>query len=97
MLEQGNLITTPLGNWNLFRIDFRCLDSKRQDLEKAWKGIEDEEEEGFEEDEGFEDDGGFNTTISKSLSIDLPLDDRLVFSSLDLTSLSLFSIAITSK
>ena len=84
-------MTTPPGNWNLFLIDFRCLYSKEQDSERAWKGIEDEEEEGFEDEEGFD------TTISKSLSVDSLLEDRLDFSSLDLTSVSLYSMAVISK
>ena len=84
-------MTTPLGNWNLFLMDFKCLCSKEQDSERAWKGIEDKEEEGFE------DDKGFNTTISKSLSVDSLLDDRPVSSSLDLTSMSLYSIAVISR
>ena len=41
--------------------------------------------------------GGFDTTISKSLSVDSPLDDKPVSSSLDLTSLSLYSIAVISR
>ena len=49
-------------------MDFKHLDSKRQDLEKAWKWIEDKEEV-FKEEEGFEDDRGFDIRISKSLSI----------------------------
>ena len=57
LFERGNLTTTPSGNWNLLLIDFKCLNSKSQGSERAWKGIEDEEF--FEEDEGFEDDGGF--------------------------------------
>ena len=49
-------------------------------MKRAWKGIEDKEEEGFEDDEGFD------TTISKSLSIDSLLEDKPVSSLLDLTS-----------
>ena len=90
-------MTNHLGNWNLFLMDFRCLCSKKQDLERAWKGIKDEEEEGFEEEEDFEEDEGFDITISKSLSIDSLLDDRPVSSSLDLTSESLYSIAVISR
>ena len=84
-------MTTPLGNLNLFLIDFKCLFSKKQDLERAWKGIKDEEEEGFEDEEGID------TTISKSLSKDSLLEDRLVSSSLDLTSVSLYSMVVISK
>ena len=60
-------------------------------MERAWKGIEDEEEEGLEDDEGFD------TTISKSLSIDSLLQDKQVSSSLDLTLVSLYSMAVISK
>ena len=88
---------TPPRNWNLFRTDFRCLCSKRQDSERAWKRIEDEDEEGFEEEEGFEDDEGFDITISKSLLVDSLLDDRPVSSLLDLMSLSLYSIVVISR
>jgi len=72
-------------------MDFKCLYSKEQDFERAWKWIEDEQEEGFEDDEGF------NTTTSKSLSIDSLLEDRPISSSLDLTSVSLYSMAVISK
>ena len=72
-------------------MDFKCLYSKEKDSKRAWKWIEDKQEEGFEDDEGF------NTTTSKSLSIDSLLEERPVSSSLDLTSVSLYSMAVISK
>ena len=89
-LGRGNLIVTPSGNWNLFRIDFKCLISKKQDSERAWKRIEDEGI--FEKEKGFEDDEGFDIIILKSLLKDSPLDNKPVSNSLDLTLLSLYSM-----
>ena len=49
------------------------------------------------EEEGFEDNEGFDTTISKSLSTDSLLEDKLVSSSLDPTSVSLSSMVVIFK
>ena len=49
------------------------------------------------EEEGFEDNEGFDTTISKSLSTDSLLEDKLVSSSLDPTSMSLSSMVVIFK
>jgi len=75
----------PFGNWNLFQKPFKCFPFKEKDSERACKGIEEE------------DGDGFDTTVLPSLPIDLVFDDRLVSNSLDLTSTSLSSTVVISK
>ena len=78
--DRGNLIKVPLGNWNLFLKPFRWLSFKEQDLERACKRREDEDE------------GNFEAVVSTTLLKDFALEDNPISNSLDLTSSALYSM-----
>ena len=84
-LDEVSGATMPCRNWNLFLMDFSCFVFKQQDSKRAWKGIEEEDEEGFE---GCK---SFDTAISTSFSSDSLFEDRPISRSLDLTLESLSS------
>ena len=72
-------------------MDFSCFVFKQQDLEKAWKGNE-------EEDRGeFGVCKNFDTTMSTPSSSDLEFEDKPVSSSLDLALESPSSTTAISK
>ena len=64
---------------------FKCFPFNEKDSERACKGIEEE------------DGDGFDTAVLPFLAIDLVFDDRPISNSLDLTSTSLSSTVVISK
>ena len=84
-LSVGKVTEVPLGNWKIFLNPFKCFSFKEQDLEKACKEGE------------FEDEGNFEAAVSTTLLKDSALEDNPVSNLLDLTSFTLYSMLAISE